>query len=51
MKIWFLVIEILFIVGALVLLVLGNYIFSYMVLIMASLCRIEYKLEEIKGDK
>lgn len=51
MKIWFLVIEILFIVGALILLVLGNYMFSYMVLIMASLCRIEHKLEEIKGDK
>lgn len=51
MKTRHLIIEILFIVGALALFVLGNYMFSYMVLIMASLCRIEHKIEEIKGDK
>lgn len=51
MKIWHLVIEIVFIIGALALFVLGEYMFSYMVVIMASLCRIEHKLEEIKGDK
>lgn len=51
MKTRHLVIEILFMIGALALFVLGNYMFSYMVLIMASLCRIEHKLEEIKGDK
>lgn len=51
MKIRHLIIEIMLIVGALVLCVLGEYMFSYMVLIMASLCRIEHKIEEIKGDK
>lgn len=51
MKTRHLIIEILFMIGALVLFVLGEYMFSYMVLIMASLCRIEHKLEEIKGDK
>lgn len=51
MKTYYLIIEILFIVGALVLLVLGDYMFSFMVLIMAILYRIECKLEEIKGDK
>lgn len=51
MKTYYLIIEILFIVGALVLLILGNYMSSSMALIMASLFRIEHKLEEIKGDK
>lgn len=51
MKTWYLIVEIIFIVGALALLVLGNHMFGFMMLIMASLCRIEHKLEEIKGDE
>lgn len=51
MKIWHLITEIIYIVGALALFVLGNHMFSFMVFMMACLCRIEHKLEEIKGDK
>ena len=51
MKNWYLATQIIYIVGALVLFARGEYEFSYMALIMASLCKIEYKLEEIKGGK